>query len=168
VDPKIIETLECDAYLSMEYRSPAEEPASIWIAYYENQKVAAGVHSPFACLQGGGWQILQSGITEVAPGLPVKFLLMNYLGNRELVYYWFIQRGRWMTSEYLGKFLMGYDRFIKNRADGTLIRLIMPVGQDVKSAQDRLTSFARLLIPVLPQFLSMEPPSNEIQAKKNH
>ena len=61
-----------------------------------------------------------------------------------------------MTSEYLGKLFMGYDRLVSRRADGTLIRLITPVGQNVKSAQARLTSIARLVIPVLPQFFPVE------------
>jgi exosortase D (VPLPA-CTERM-specific) len=157
VDPKIIDTLKCDDHLSLEFRHPANASVSLWMAYYENQQKSMGVHSPFACLQGGGWQILESGITEVAPGSPVNSLLMEYLGERQLVYYWFIQRGRWMTSEYLGKFLMGYDRLINRRADGVLVRLVTPTGQDVKAARERLTTFARLLIPVLPRFISLAP-----------
>lgn len=168
VDPKVIDELKCDGYLSMEYRRPTHESVSIWIAYYENQKKSVGVHSPFACLQGGGGQILQSGITEVTPGRPVNLILMDYLGKQELVYYWFIQRGRWMTSEYLGKFLMGYDRLFNRRADGVLIRLITPAGQDVTAARERLTSFARLLIPVLPQYLAMEPQDSESQVNQRN
>lgn len=156
VDSEVIKAICSDADLSAEYVNPGHEPVSVWIAYYENQQTSVGVHSPFACLQGGGWKILKSEIVEVAPGLPVNYLLMDYLGNRELVYYWFIQRGRWMTSEYLGKLFMGYDRLVSRRADGTLIRLITPAGNDDKLARERLTAFARLLIPVLPQFFPIE------------
>jgi hypothetical protein len=39
------------------------------------------------------------------------------------------------------------------RTDGALIRLITPAGNDVKAAQQRLASFAQLVIPLLPQFI---------------
>ena len=70
-----------------------------------------------------------------------------------MVYYWYLQRGRWLTSEYLNKLYLSYDGLVSRRADGALIRLITPVGQDIKAAQERLSSFANLLVPVLPQFM---------------
>jgi exosortase D (VPLPA-CTERM-specific) len=157
VDPAVIAALQSDAQLSADYINQEHETVSLWVDYYANQRMAHGVHSPFACLQGGGWTILKTSIIEVAPGLPVNYVEINYLGERFIVFYWFIQRGRWMTSEYLGKLYMGYDRLTSRRADGVLIRLITPVGKDVESARDSLSSFARLLIQILPKFISIEP-----------
>ena len=66
---------------------------------------------------------------------------------------WYLQRGRWLTSEYLNKFYLSYDGLLSRRADGALIRLITPAGSDVTSAQERISSFGKLLVPVLPQFM---------------
>ena len=78
---------------------------------------------------------------------------MAQAGTRMMVYYWYVQRGRWLASEYARKFFMGYDGLMSRRNDCALVRLITPVGHDPAAAQERLTSFARLLVPVLPQFI---------------
>ena len=90
----------------------------------------------------------------VAPGLPVRYLVMQQGGVKHLVYYWYLQRGRWLTSEYWNKLLLSYDSLTKRRADGALIRLITPTNPGVNLARERLTSFAKLIAPVLPQFIN--------------
>jgi exosortase D (VPLPA-CTERM-specific) len=153
IDPIMVKATAASSYVNMDFVSPKSGPVSLWIAYYENQKAGGSVHSPFSCLTGSGWVVVESGIKDVAPGLPVRYMVMDQGGARYVVYYWFLQRGRWLTSEYLNKFYLSYDGLLSRRADGALIRLITPAGSDVKSAQDRLNAFARLLVPVLPQFM---------------
>ena len=36
-------------------------------------------------------------------------MIMEQMGNRMVVYYWYLQRGRWITSEYMYKLYMAYD-----------------------------------------------------------
>lgn len=156
VGREVFEVLKSDDYLNAEFFDRTQGTVSLWIDYYKNQKTSLGVHSPFACLQGAGGTILHAEKINIAPGLAINALMMDNAGYKMLVYYWFVQRGRWITSEYWGKFLMGYDRVFRRRADGCLIRLITPVNQDVESARERLSSFARLLIPILPQFIETD------------
>lgn len=153
IDPAMFKATGASTYLNTDFLDPALGSINLWIAYYENQKGGGSVHSPFTCLTGSGWSMLETGITEVAPGLPVRFMLMEQGGTRHLIYYWYLQRGRWLTSEYLNKLFISYDGVMKRRADGALVRLITPAGADLKSARERLTAFARLLVPVLPQFI---------------
>jgi exosortase D (VPLPA-CTERM-specific) len=154
IDPVMFEATKANAYLNADFQDAAKGSVSLWIAYYENQKGGGSVHSPFSCLTGSGWSLVESGIIEVAPGLPVNTMLMEQGGAKYLVYYWYLQRGRWLSSEYLNKFYLSYDGLLSRRADGALIRLITPAGGDVKAAQEHLTAFARLLVPVLPQFIT--------------
>ena len=44
--------------------------------------------------------------------------------TRQLVYYWFVQRGRNVANEYWSKWLLFVDAIIKNRTDGALVRLV--------------------------------------------
>lgn len=157
VGEEVFKVLRSDDYLNAEYSNPGGSVVSLWIDYYKNQQTSHGVHSPFACLQGAGGTILHSEKREIAPGYPVNSLVMDIAGNRMLVYYWFIQRGRWMTSEYWGKFHMGFDRLFKRRADGALIRLITPIDSTVDSSRERLTAFAVQILAILPQYLVWEP-----------
>ena len=154
IDPAMFEATSANAYLEATFSNVAHESVSLWIAYYENQKGRGSVHSPFTCLTGGGWTLIESQVTDLAPGLPVRCMVMEQGGTRHLICYWYLQRGRWLANEYLNKLYLSYDGLMSRRADGALIRLITPAGPDVKSAQERLTSFARLLVPVLPQFIA--------------
>ena len=155
IDPKMVTATQCQAHLNAEYNNPgSHHSVSLWIAYYETQKKAGGfVHSPELCLPASGWHIIKTGIIDIAPGKPVKYMLMNQSGSRILVYYWFQERGRWLANEYINKLYMAYDGLVRRRTDGALIRLITSVPGSVEAAQGRLTSFASLLIPILPQFI---------------
>jgi EpsI family protein len=74
-------------------------------------------------------------------------------GVREVVYYWYIQQGTWLASEYTSRLFMGWHGMLKRRNDGAIVRLITPAGPDVAQARERLNAFVRLLVPVLPQFI---------------
>lgn len=155
LDPSMAKAVGADDYLEANYISPANGPVSLWIAFFENQskKVEGRIHSPLLCLQGSGWKIVESKIVSLGPGLPVHYLVIEQGGSRQLVYYWYLQRGRWLASEYPGKFYMGWDGLVRRRNDGAIIRLVTPVKPDADSSRLRLDSFSRLLIPLLPQFI---------------
>ena len=71
------------------------------------------------------------------------------------MYYWFQQRGRIITNEYLVKWYLFYDALTMNRTDGALVRLVTGLnkGQDVELADQRLQSFLKDLMPELPAYL---------------
>ena len=71
------------------------------------------------------------------------------------MYYWFDQRGRNITNEYLVKWYMFWDSLTLGRTDGALIRLTTSLqpGEDVAKADKRLTEFAQLLQPSLSQYI---------------
>lgn len=154
IDPEEVAATRSQAHLYADYKNAGHVSVNLWIAYYETQKKAGGfVHSPKGCLTASGWKIVESSVIQIGPGLPVNFMIVEQMGTRMVVFYWFLQRGRWLASEYLNKFYMGYDGLLRRRTDGALIRLITPAGQDIEAAWKRLSSFASLLLPVLPQFI---------------
>lgn len=157
MDPEMVKATQCDAYLNAEYTNPDHGAVSLWISYYESQKKAGGsVHSPLSCFRGSGWIVLDSGMFNLSPGHPVRYLLLDQGGNRLVVYYWFIQGGRWVTNEYFNKLYTGFSSLVRRRPDGALVRLIAPTTGEpgnVKLAQKHLEAFSRLLTPVLPRFI---------------
>ncbi len=75
--------------------------------------------------------------------------------ERLLVYYWFQQRGRMMTNEYLVKWFLFWDALTRNRTDGALVRLTTRVqaGQDIEKADALLSEFARSISGPLQRFI---------------
>jgi len=154
IDPEMVKATQSDAHLNAAFTHPGQPPVSLWIAYYETQKKAGGfVHSPKLCLTGGGWTELNTGIGRIGKDMPVNYMIMEQMGNRTVVYYWYLQRGRWFTSEYLNKFYLVLDGLTRRRTDGALIRLITPAEPNVEAARKRLDAFALQLAPVLANFI---------------
>jgi exosortase D (VPLPA-CTERM-specific) len=156
LDQSMAKAVGADAYFEAQYANPGHEPVSLWIAYFESQskKVEGRIHSPLICLTGGGWTILESKIVAVGPNLPVRYLLMEQRDSREVVYYWYLQQGNWVASEYSSRLFMGWNGLMRHRNDGAIVRLITPAGPNAAQARARLDSFVRSLVPVLPQFMS--------------
>lgn len=162
LDPEILDVLAADDYIRSSY-ARAEDPAPInlFIAYYENQTDGRAVHSPEVCIPGGGWEIGEFRSVELdldgdaAPGFRVNRAIVQKGTNRQLVYYWFEQRGRQLTNEYVVKWYILWDALTRNRTDGSLVRLITPISnKDGEAAADkRLTDYLGRIYPVLPQFL---------------
>jgi EpsI family protein len=73
----------------------------------------------------------------------------------QLVYYWFQQRGRIITNEYLVKLYLFWDALARSRTDGALVRLttLVEPGQDVGVAEERLGAFVGEVVPILDQFI---------------
>ena len=153
IDPAIFQATGATTYLNADYVNGKGDTINLWIAYYENQRGGGSVHSPFSCLTGSGWSLLKEETRELAPGKPVKVMLMEQGGQKFLVSYWYLQRGRWLTSEYWNKFYMAWDGLTRRRTDGALIRLITPALPTQSSGELRLMTFAKFLIPVLPHFI---------------
>ena len=92
--------------------------------------------------------------------LTVNRTLVRKGEERQLVYYWFQQRGRVLTNEYLVKWYLFWDALTKNRTDGALVRLTMFLrpGECAQAggaceADAVLTEFVREVAPLLPGFV---------------
>jgi exosortase D (VPLPA-CTERM-specific) len=156
-----LDQLKLDDYLLANYVAKGAPPVNLYIAWYDTQTSGEATHSPRACLPGGGWRIedlRQVPIEQVKLGgqpLRVNRVLIQYENQRQLVYYWFVQRGRVVTNEYLVKWYLLVDSVTKHRTDGALVRLIVPIptSMSVDDADRELQTFAAAVAPRLEQYL---------------
>jgi EpsI family protein len=100
------------------------------------------------------------GVRPVALGgslgtVPVNRAIIRQGENRQLVYYWFRQRGRELTDEMAVKWYILADGISRNRSDGALLRLVTPLGrtEDVASGDARLAEFMAQIQPRLAEFV---------------
>jgi exosortase D (VPLPA-CTERM-specific) len=156
-----LDQLKLDDYLLVDYVKDRGLPLNLYIAYYNSQRKGEAVHSPRSCLPGGGWQLREFDQREIGAvrinGQPLRVnRTLIQLGNeRELVYYWFQQRGRIVTNEFAVKWYLFWDAVTRHRSDGALVRLIVPVplGSSDAAADRELTEFAKLLGLDLPAYV---------------
>lgn len=161
----VLGELKLTDYLIAKYsRADDRIPVELYVAYYDSQRKGASVHSPKACLPGGGWQMDEFGQHTVADAGPdgaplqVNRALISKGDTRALVYYWFMQRGRYLTSEYLVKWFIFWDSLWHNRSDGAMVRVTVPLtgGEDIATADRRVAEFIRTAEPKLYYFIPQE------------
>ena len=87
--------------------------------------------------------------------LEVNRLLIKKGEYTQLVYYWFKQRDRNLTNEWLVKWFLFWDGMTRNRTDGALVRFTALVGpgEDVVDADARLVEFMEVAIPELSEYI---------------
>lgn len=142
-----LDSLMLDDYIIANYFKPEARPVNFYVAWYDSQRAGRSAHSPRSCLPAGGWDIQSfsqvdvPGITIEGQPLRVNRVLIQLGSQKQLVYYWFQQRGRVVTNEYLVKWYMFWDSLTRNRTDGALVRLIVPV-----TATDSLTAVESQLV----------------------
>jgi EpsI family protein len=156
-----LDALKLDDYLMADYSDGGGSAVNLYIAYYNSQRKGEAVHSPRSCLPGGGWQLRdfnQRSIGEVklnGQPLRVNRTLIELGDQRQLVYYWFEQRGRVITNEFAVKWYLFWDALTRSRTDGALVRLItvLPPGGDEGTADHRLTELAGRIAPTLTRYV---------------
>lgn len=158
-----VDALKLDDYLLVDYVNPEGASANLYVAYYDSQRKGASVHSPKSCLPGGGWRIEDFSQRDIplfgsGPGsdpLTVNRALIQMGEERLLVYYWFQQRGRVMTNEYLVKWFLFWDALTRSRTDGALVRLTAQLepGQDPAEVDAILAPLADSVFGLLGRFI---------------
>ena len=108
--------LKLTDYAIINYAQPESgNSINFYSAYYQSQRKGVSVHSPKGCIPGDGWQITQFGQLDFPDikfdGNVLQFnrAVIQKGDSRQLVYYWFQQRGRTITNEYLEKWYLFYD-----------------------------------------------------------
>lgn len=156
-----IDALKLDDYLLADFvdRSGGGG-ANLYVAYYNSQRKGEAIHSPRTCLPGGGWQISEFGQRTLAvrvngEPLAVNRAILTRGSERELVYYWFQQRGRILTNEFVVKWYLFWDALGEHRTDGGMVRLItlLPAGSSEAEADARLAALAAKVEAQLPRFV---------------
>jgi len=159
---EILRVLAPDDYLMANYFSAdTNEHVNLFMSYYANQTDGRAVHSPEVCIPGSGWEIVSLEPLSVSIGGPehqplsLSRAIIQKGTSRHLVYFWFEERGRQLTNEYLVKWYILWDGITKNRTDGGLVRLVTPIdGQaGVEKADERITEFLRAFYPRLAEYI---------------
>ena len=159
-DEEIYGILGVDDSFLCNYKTSDGRQVHLYIGFYQSQQEGDLIHSPKNCMPGSGWGIAGTSIEEIIiPNHnPEKIKLIKLLlekgAQRQVVLYWFQSRGRFIASEYMQKIYLVIDSIVKHRTDGSFVRIIAPVvgGDEEKTVKD-LKSFAKLLIPILQEYL---------------
>ncbi len=146
IPARVVERLRCTDFLARSYSSRSRE-ASLFIAYYAEQRAGAGTHSPKSCLPGAGWEIWNYATERVdvkGRSETINKYSIQKQRERALVLYWYQNANRIVSSEYQEKAYLLFDGLTKRDRAGSLVRVIVP---DRPDAEADGVAFAQQVIP---------------------
>ena len=157
MDQEILDVLKLDDFIMRSYISLENTPVWLYVGYYQSQRQGSTYHSPKNCLPGGGWDIMRSKpVTVQVPGFPpmtVNKVLIQKGLEQQVVLYWYHDRGRVIASEYWAKIYLVYDAMTRNRTDGALVRITLPVMTSLEEASQDGIRFLETVFPLLVKHL---------------
>jgi EpsI family protein len=96
-----------------------------------------------------------SNVSVNGQPLRVNRVLIEKGNERQLVYYWFQQRGRVITNEFAVKWYLFSDALTLHRTDGAMVRIITPLppANSEEKADAILTELASRIEPDLSRYV---------------
>jgi EpsI family protein len=143
------------------------QSVGVYVGYHEMQVRREGggsgenmIHPPAHCLPGSGWDIIASRRVPLdisgLPGAPaeVNRLIIAKGNARQLVFYWYQERGKVIAQDWKKIILLFWDRATTHRSDGSLVRFTVPVIHgDEETAEAAFRDLAVRLVPLLPTYV---------------
>ena len=162
--------LRPDDYLLSDYKISDGKVINFYVAYYASQRKSNKPHSPSDCIAASGWNITSFQRTAYADNgmnWPLNRVVIQKNATKQLVYYWFDERGRKVANEYLARWYLHVDATVMNRTDGALVRLVTQIygGESEYEADRRLQAFIHDAMPTLSEYL---PSAVTSQVKSAH
>ncbi len=157
---EVVKLLGVDDYIDYGYKDNEGHQVSLYVGFYESVGGGKGYHSPKNCLPGGGWGIDEIKKVKIFPanrhGTPVTVaeMIIREGDEYQVVFYWFQNRGRIISSEYWEKIYLVLDALLKKRRDGSFIRIMAyaPDGNTEKT-EVLLKNFAELAMAELDKYI---------------
>jgi EpsI family protein len=168
IPDKTISNLGVTDYLLCSYqRGRSNDVIGVYVGYHASQIREEGggakensIHPPAHCLPGSGWDIIRNETVQLGfKGMPepdglVKRLIIAKGKQRQLTYYWYQSRGHVIARDWRKIILVGMDRSIRGRTDGSLIRFTIPiVDNDEEKAEALFQDLGRQVLEHMPAYV---------------
>lgn len=164
LDPDVERVLAATDYMNAAYIAPGEtDYVHFFSAFYTNQTNGDGIHSPEVCLPVGGWEIFSLAPhrvdlpNTVYGSFEVNRAIIQKGLSKQLVYYWFEQRGKRLTNDFIAKGSVILDGITMGRTDGALVRFTTPIGtnETEAAAEARLMRLMERTLKDLPRYIPL-------------
>ena len=158
LEPEVITKLGVTEFVMRRYSAPDRLPIWLYVGYYESQRTGVIIHSPQQCLPGNGWSIVSIERVPLPVGAGTPPIVVNRVlvakgTDKQVVLYWYQERGRVVASEYWGRAYMVWDSITRARTDGALVRVSAPVVQSEEDTYRQLADFSQQVFRLLMDFI---------------
>jgi EpsI family protein len=149
-----------DTRLLRVYRQGAEPPVILYVGFFGDLATILDVHTPELCYPAQGWTILNFGKSIGGDfrgeRIQARQILADKAGDRRLVVWWYNAGSRPIETRIRHVYAMLAMSTITGRADGSMVRLETPVGEDGEAAAERrIDEFQKSILPQLDRALPL-------------
>jgi exosortase D (VPLPA-CTERM-specific) len=165
IDPEIIALSGAEEAFNAVYRDTRGAEVSLYIGYRGSPfgESTNFFHSPNICLPSSGWTTLDMR-KHVVPDVPVfgslavTAMVIEQLGRKQLVYYWFQTKNRSSYNVNVNRFHLALHALRRDNTYDLFIRPITPFlpNEKIDDAEKRMDEFVRESMKILLQFLEKE------------
>lgn len=162
VEKEIIEASGAEESFNGVYQNAAGQVVSLYMGYrstafLENENF---FHSPTVCLPSSGWKTVRQS-THIIKDVPVfgtltvTEMLMEAMGEKNLVYFWFQTKDRATHDKNINRFHLALHAIQKDNTHDFFIRPITQIGKQetIEAARDRMDGFVQEMMKTLDGFL---------------
>ncbi|MDP6978444.1 MAG: EpsI family protein [Myxococcota bacterium] len=163
MEQDVLDNLGVTDYLICRFRETegSRRHVDFYAGYHEKQERSDSgkttlIHPPEHCLPGSGWDIIESSIVPIDFGIAgdAKRVVIAKGKARALVYFWYQSRGHVIGTNFGRLRHLFFDRALRNRTDGSLLRFTMPVERDnFDEADETFRAFASRIAGDLPRYI---------------
>jgi len=162
VDAEIIDASGAEEAFSCDYINQKNHAVFLYMGYrstafLENVNF---FHSPTVCLPSSGMKTISKSkrvINDVPvfETLPVTEMVMESMGEKLLVYFWFQTKNQATHDKNINRFHLALHAIKKDNTHDLFIRPITPVGkgESIEDARQRMDEFTRKMMGTLITFL---------------
>lgn len=144
------------------YEKAAGKSISLYVGYRGSPFLESEnfFHSPSVCIPSSGWKVLFAGKHQIT-GIPnlgnvlVSEMMIEKMGYRELVYYWFQTKSRTSYNVNINRYHLSLHAIMRDNTYDLFMRPITPIysSEKLEDAETRLDGFVVEMMPVFLQFL---------------
>jgi EpsI family protein len=154
----VLNVLKVKDYLMRRYVDAAGRSLWLYIGYWDTQRKGAQPHSPRNCLPGSGWEPLEATMLTIALPSPHAAITVNRFviqkeQAQQVVLYWYHSQGQAVAGEVAARVAMVRNAIVRNRTDGSLVRVSSPVYGSVQETSEHLVKYVQAMYPVLAEYL---------------
>jgi exosortase D (VPLPA-CTERM-specific) len=162
IDPKIIQESGAEESFGGNYRNSKNDDVSLYMGYRSTafMETENFFHTPTVCLPSQGWKEISTESrtirnVPVFGNLPVTEMVIEQMGTKQLVYFWFQTKSRATEDKNVNRFHLSLHALTRDNTHDLFIRpiLIIRKGESLDDARGRMDEFVRDFMGEMEKFL---------------
>jgi EpsI family protein len=160
---QVYKELNADKHIYRHYETNRGQKVSLYIGYYGTKKGGRSSHTPYACLPGAGWGIIDTKKIVLIDKIKDEQVDVNYIISKKgnlyyIIIFWYqMLKDKVVSNGIQQNILRFFGRLFYNRNDGAFVRIsAFSEKDDIPKTNLLVKSFSKIILNELPNYWPIE------------